>query len=879
MRASQSPDHYISAGIPAGFLIRGLYGVSGAVAVAYQVLWARMLALQFGVSIFGVVAATAAFMFGLGAGSFWAARRGQHWSRPLRIFAVVEIGVALFAWVFPALLEGLDRGVAALNVDAVAMWYLAYGTGTVLLVAVPAVALGAAFPAVLKAAAQLRVPVSSIYGWNAVGGAVGALLPLLLIPSWGLLVSTYVLMGCGMVVAGVALGLSRAVPERGPGRLSVPAAELVQAAEKLRPVDWLGYALVGAAALMLEIAWIRLFGMLMLRTEYVMALILAVYLSGIGLGSLLVRPGHCRYWLEFGPGVAALAAVAGLWGLPYLAQWLAAGQFATLNTALVWQGLALAGLTLPVTLMLGAWFPALSRHLGQKGHHSGRLYAVNAIGGGVGAIVAAVVILPLVGSTGTVVIAALTLMLVATAWVTDKRFALAVVPVAALAAPVWDLPPVRELLPGTLADSRDLARYEDALAVTHVVERDSGHRVLLTDLQRMDASTEPSALHSQRNQLRLPLILHPDAREILLIGLGTGISAQVAATLPGAHVTAVELSQGAIRAAAGFFDGANAGVMGVIDVRRDDGRRFLKLSPQRYDLIVGDLFHPDLVGRSALLSVQQFEAGYRHLRDQGLYVQWLALNQFDWSSLLVVIRSFAQVFPRHALFVDGFRLALVGARSGFRSAAQLQEQLAALPVAVRRGLFGREGLWTWLGRYWAVDAGPGPVQDQWLPRIEYALPRLRFAGNTVLTDVVEKMLARRPDVQQVAGVFAVAPVDVERLRAAYQATTLALRGWVARFEGRASQAALLLQQAYRRNPDDRWLAAALADELFASLVQARRRGIPEQQVLAAVLSVDPDHIPALRALARWEAAQGRHEIAERYRRRLRDLDPYGRAQH
>ena len=78
-----------------------LYGLFGLTSVAYEVLWARMLSLQFGVSIFAVVVTVAAFMAGLGAGSLYAARRISQIKRPLLLLAALEGGIALYAYCCP----------------------------------------------------------------------------------------------------------------------------------------------------------------------------------------------------------------------------------------------------------------------------------------------------------------------------------------------------------------------------------------------------------------------------------------------------------------------------------------------------------------------------------------------------------------------------------------------------------------------------------------------------------------------------------------------------------------------------------------------------------------------------------------------------------
>ncbi len=851
-----------------GGAITLLYFFSGVAAVAYQVLWARMLSLQFGVSIFGVVVTAAAFMVGLGLGSLHG-RRSAALSSPLRRFALLEGGVALYALLLPFLLMAVERGIDQAAGLSLYGWYLLFGLAALVMVALPAWAMGFAFPMVLRALEGSEVPLSRIYGVNTLGGALGALLPLLLLPLLGWTAALWSVALLGLAVALVAWRLNgngevRRAPEA-PSSVAPPAVALI------------AYGAVGMGALMLEIGWSRLFGMLLLRTEYVMAVILAVFLVGIGLGSVLARHMRARWWFDLLPLAAAGFALAGLWAIPALGSWAEASEFSSLGAVIVAQGAAVALLTLPVTLLLGAWLPLLNRHLGLDKSGGALLYGANSVGGALGALVAGLVLIPWLGTHGAVVVAALILFLAGMVWA-SRRTWYALPLLGLLAAPVALLPPVAKLLPESQAGSRDLMVHEDALAITHVVERPDGQRLLLADLQRMDASSEPLAVVSQKNQVRLPLLLHPEPRSVLFLGLGTGISASASLPFPELERTAVELSQGAIDAACHWFRPVNGGVTDRIELVRDDARRFLRASTGRFDVIIGDLFHPDFIGRSALLSVQQFRRAREHLNDGGIFVQWLATNQFDPRTLQVVLRSFERVFPDGVLFVDGFRLALVGSAGAPPVAASLLASLERLDEEGRAEATGGEGPWSWLGRYWGgVAAGPGPVQDEWAPVIEYRLPRVRYGGGIDLARMERWLLERRPTLREAARALAIPAEAREAFERAFIATDLGHRAWLAQFEGHEGEAQRLMRLAFQANPSDRWIASAIADRMFASLdAIVASGGLDRQQALERILKIDPRHVETLRALWRLARERGDGAGAARYRRLLEEVVPLDR---
>ncbi len=849
-----------------------LYFFSGAVGLAYQVLWARMLSLQFGVSIFGVVVSAAAFMLGLGIGALWGGRISHNRQNPLRLFAIIEVSVALYALVLPFILRMVDGGVTYLAPESLSLWYAMQLIAALVLITLPATLMGIGFPLVLRAVQHTSLSLSWVYGLNTCGGAIGALLPLLLLPTLGWVAGVWLVAMIGIAVGAAAWLLSRR-NQSGQSKFEMPVSNQPVSKTSINLITLFAYAGVGAAALMLEVGWTRLFGMLLLRTEYVMAVILAVFLVGIGVGSLLARRLLARWWFDVLPIATAVFALLSLWLIPLLAAWAEQSEFNSLAGAMLAQGIAIALLTLPVTLLLGAWLPLLSARLGRDKSIGAKLYGANSIGAAAGALIAGFVFVPLLGTAGTIVLAALLLFISGMAWAAQRSW-MASPLLLVLAWPVSQMPAVNQLLPQGQANSRDLFVHENALAITHVIKREDGQRLLLADLQRMDASSEPLAVVSQQNQVRLPLLLHPDPQQVLFLGLGTGISAAASLPYPQLERTAVELSQGAIEAAQVWFAPVNDDISDKMKIVRDDARRFLQTTTQSYDVIIGDLFHPDLVGRSALLSLQQFQRAKSRLVEGGLFVQWLALNQFDPESLKVVLRTFKQVFPDALMFVDGFRLALMGGKQWQLSTQAVLQSLARLDQAAQQQITGSEGAWSWLGRYWGpVALSEGPVQGEWAPVIEYHLPRARYRGEMDLVVLMEWLLQQRPHLNQAHQALQVEVAQAELFERGYVATELALRAWVAELKGDARQGQRLLQLAYQANPDDRWVSGALADRMYASLQSMAAQGADPRKALEAILFIRPDHVDALRALWQLELAEGNKSRADEYRHMLLKHSP------
>ncbi len=848
-----------------------LFFLSGMTGLAYEVLWVRMLGNQLGASQFGVIVTVCAFMLGLGVGALLIYRWRPAISRPLLAFAILEALIALHALSLPSLADSLTPVIIAAGGSLSPLgWLLTQVTLMVVVLLLPAMAMGASFPLIIRAASIRAEGLGTLYGLNACGAAIGALLPLLLLPWLGWATALQLVAALGICIAFVAL-LAACYLDAG---FSVSVSRQQQGPQDTPRLSWLAYALIGLAAIMLEVAWSRFFSLLMLRTEYVLAIILAVYVAGIGLGALLGQRLPVQKSLNILPLLLVTLIPAGLFITLMLTAWFEEYEYHSLAEALFMQGGLLCLLTLPVTILLGAWLPLLHRQPGGAVMAGVQFYAWNALGSALGALLAGFILMPWLGTTAVISIAAVILFFAGLYWVEQWRrvLLLALLPIIALGM-LAPFPHVKQLLPVSHPNSRDLFRFEDALAVTHVIENASGQRLLLSDLQRMDAASDPAAVASQKDQARLATWLQPAAKNILFLGLGTGITVAGAAEIPIAtRLTAIELSRGAIEAASDWFPVVNDGVMSEVNVINDDIRRYLLTNQQHYDLIIGDLFHPDLVGRAALLSRQQFQRVRARLTSGGLYIQWLALNQFDGESLAIILRTFVDSFPRAQLFIDGFRLAMVGPAEDWPGLPRLSD--VTPPQA--RAVDSPEDGWTWAGRYWGWPTlAAGPLEDEWRPQIEYSLPQARYAGQVDLGQLLNWLARQRPSLAAAAKAFHMDSVLRKRYERSFLATDLVLRSWQEGLRGNAAKADRLLRFAQQANPADRWISWTLADRMLASLPEALAHGLDERQALQRILAIMPGHPQTLAALWRWQTKAGNGPLAESLLQRLRRIDPLG----
>jgi spermidine synthase len=147
---------------------------------------------------------------------------------------------------------------------------------------------------------------------------------------------------------------------------------------------------------------------------------------------------------------------------------------------------------------------------------------------------------------------------------------------------------------------------------------------------------------------------------------------------------------------------------------------------------------------------------------------------------------------------------------------------------------------------------------------------MRYHDDFSLAKMLAYLIAQRPHINDAANDLGIDAADFEKFERSYIATDLAYRAWWALFEEKPQEELRLFKLAYQANPKDRWVGFALADRLFASL---KNSPLDEREALQAVLKVRHDHTQALLALWIQEEKEGNGGVAQRYRDRLKALDP------
>jgi spermidine synthase len=737
-----------------------VFFLSGVAALSFEALWFRQAGLVFGNGVWASSLVLSSFMAGLAVGNALAARHAARAARPLRAVVALELSIAatgaalvaglpsLDAWLVPVFQPLLETEWLA-NLLRLALAFL--------LLLVPATAMGATLP-LMVAALRARDPsyggaLGLLYGWNTLGAVAGAVLGELWWLAWiGVHGAALAAAACNAAAAAGAWWLAR---QPGPA-LATPAPGPAESATRAR-ADARAIRLLAAAALAgflllaLEVVWFRFLHLFVHAGAAAFAWMLAVVLAGIGMGGLAggawLRRRADAWRHATAVALAAGVAVTALYAaFPHTAA-LVSGRATSAPVTVAWLAAAIAW---PVALVSGALFPllgaALARRVSQEAAATGWLTLANTLGCALGSLAAGFALIPWLGMERSLFVLAAAYAGVAwlarapeappaPAW---RRFAAPAVFAAALVLfPFGRME--RTYLRGAVErwhGGREhvvTAVREGRSETAQVVERRvAGERLntfLLTDSFSMSATTAVA-----RRYMKLfvywPVALRPEPRTALLISYGVGSTAQaLVATRSLERIDVVDISRDILALSEVIHpDPADDPLRDPrVHVYVEDGRYFLSMTEQRYDLITGEPPPPKNAGVVNLYTREYFARIHARLTQGGVTTYWLPVHNLLESDARAIARAFCDVFADYAVWVGhDLDWMLTGSRGGLlaptESALARQWQEPAVARELRAvGLERPEQLGaTFLGdAAWLSEwtAGAAPLSDAWPKRL------------------------------------------------------------------------------------------------------------------------------------------------------------------
>ena len=663
---------------------------SGASGLIYEVIWMRQLTLIFGSTVFATSTVLTAFMAGLALGSFYFGRKiDESEQSPLRMYALLEAGIGAFCLVWPLILSVLGALYVLIHRNVTSEFYTLSLIRFVLTFAVlliPSTLMGGTLPVLtrffVKRLEQLGTNIGVLYALNTFGAVIGTVAAgFFLLEALGIRWTLGVGIAINFGVAAIALALAPRVSETEIDDRHDEASQQTESQNIPQPPErhlvlW-AIGISGFCALAYEVLWTRIMVFFLGSTTYAFATMLAAFLFGIALGSIVFarwvdrikQPIAIFGIVQLGIGLFALILMPAFEELYAVTS---AFQ-STFGGSRFWAFFSCFLVMCLPTFLMGASFPLVTKiYTGserQLGRSIGNVYSVNTVGSILGAFCAGFILIPLLGIRPSIVLTVAlntgigcflvlkgghrtetggSLLQGISIGMPILNAGLAVILLLTLNQPLF----LKSAIFKTQRPGDTLVDYNEEIdaTVTTLKDDEAVYRLYVDTNQAADASRWDSPSH--RVIAHLPLLLHPRPKRALVVGFGMGLTSY-SITQHGVRVDAIELSKGVISAAQKHFTHVNGNVFESprFNYKINDGRNHILMTKTKYDMISTGIIHPLVsAGSSNIYTADFYRLCRRILSEDGIMCQWVPLHRLPEAHYKMIVRTFIEVFPHTTLW-------------------------------------------------------------------------------------------------------------------------------------------------------------------------------------------------------------------------------------
>ncbi|MBM3822084.1 MAG: hypothetical protein FJ404_04180 [Verrucomicrobia bacterium] len=763
-----------------------LFFCSGATALIYEVVWSKYLSQLLGSTVQAQTVVLAVFMGGLALGNRAFGKWADRTHQPLALYGRIEIAIGIYAFFFHEFhgwADALFRYLGGGRLDQPATLLVIKAVLSVGLLIGPTLLMGGTLP--LLASWLQRQSFEHAGRWsarfysvNSLGAVTGSFLAgFYLIKNLGMVSSLQLTALANVFIGLAAIGLSRriALPAVGTGSEGESAPPVASRVSPLASGCVL-VAITGGVSMGLEVLSARSLVLIFGASLQSFAIVLMAFILGIGLGSSVVASPRWKSIAADRATLVLLVCAASVIGVLVLGitQWVDLYTYAKNGLAqsvmgyryyqILTAGMSLVVLGIPAAL-LGAVVPLWIRNAadcaGALGGGVGRLLTWNTVGAVVGTLVTGFVLMPIAGLRGSFFILAICVCGAGILTAAPRRQWRAAGVLAGLAVVLGVLGATtgagwRDVLssgmfrirstdvdPKSIREHRKslrIAFYEDAADATVSVEQGDGIKSQAQTTLRINGKADATTkgdLSTQYLLGHLPMLARPEAKDIFVLGFGSGITAGALLGHPIQSLTIAENCEPVIRAAH-FFYPLNRGVWtnSITRLINDDARTVLKLGGKQYDVIISEPSNPWMAGVGSVFSLEFYQLAASQLKEGGIMTQWFHAYEMNDGIVSLVLRTFSRVFPHMEVWdTQQGDLVMLGSQRPWKSDPEVYQRVFARAEPrkdfERIGLTSPEAVWArQLASQRTAFAvpGEGPIQSDHFPVLEYQAPQAFFVG-------------------------------------------------------------------------------------------------------------------------------------------------------
>lgn len=482
------------------------------------------------------------------------------------------------------------------------------------------------------------------------------------------------------------------------------------------------FGISGAAALMYEVIWTRALSLVLGSTVYAVSTMLTAFMSGLALGSYLGGIAGDRHrnplflfgLCEIGIGIFGVLTIPLIQNLPPLYFLLFKKFHLNLQMFFALQFCMCMLIMLVPTTLMGATFPLVGKirvdSMSGLGREIGTIYSFNTLGAVAGSFSAGFILIPMLGmklstiAAGGVNIFTGTIVIIAAL---GRRSAAPLVLLIGIFGLVsllggrggtaqgyaynfykngryFDLKTVME----DEKKMRLVFNYDDPNGTVKVYLDSSSKMLMLENGGKVEGSFGMD-VPNEALLAYLPIGAKPDAKDFLVIGLGTGMTLQSAKNMIG-RADCVEINPTVASAVERYFfpgllkSGVNIHIM--------DARTYMGVTDKKYDIISSEPSYPTESVAGNLFTLEFFKLASERLRPGGVFAQWLPFYQMSRDDVTTVVKTFQRVFPEVMIWNVPLSsdLIILGSDRPFRDSpnviAQRARDMSELPMILRFGL-------------------------------------------------------------------------------------------------------------------------------------------------------------------------------------------------
>ena len=715
--------------------------VSGITGLIYEVLWSKYLILFIGATTYAHTIVLATFMGGLALGNHFLGSIADKVASKIKLYAWFELGIGIFCCATPLMLKILFNVFVTvaktLPADSILLLALKLVI-SISIILIPTFLMGGTLPVLgryfIKNLSKAGKHVALLYFINSIGAVTGCLFAgFYMIKTFGLEFSMIITAIVNTIIGLLAFVLSATetneadIDDKNKQKIDIKAksVEIIEETYKdsIKRLVIIGGGISGMAVMIYEVVWIRLLSIVLGSSTYSFSVMLAAFISGIALGSLLVTLLMSKIknnflvfsFLQIGIALSMILVLPFYERLPYYF-WKFSSIFVRTEENFIYYQfgkfvLCFAVMFIP-TLLSGMTLPLISHIVSDKinliGKKIGSVFAWNTGGTLIGAILAGLIFLPKLGLQSTLDVGIIVnLLLGCFALYKSEKCSNLIKQITVILSvvvllgyfviiPNWNLNAITSCVfrtyeppPHSYEEFKLLKSYRNVLfhkdgpntSVTVVGYKDDKYKEKSLLVNGKPDASSVGDLPTQLLLGHLPMMLNGGDGDVMIVGFGSGITASAVLSYPEVkQLDLVEISP-AVLEAAEFFKEENNDVVNNsrLNIQLEDAKTYFNMTDKKYDVVISEPSNPWIANVGGLFSKEFFNQVKDHLNKNGLMVQWFHLYELQDSDLELVLDTFKSVFKYVTVWNPmGSDIIIIGSANEQKADFSKMEQLLTI---------------------------------------------------------------------------------------------------------------------------------------------------------------------------------------------------------